>query len=239
VRRTFFLTFAAALLAGCAPAQSDPNTRLKARPQKSVPLPLDAGTHSLGPSADLYIPKSLVPDQPAPLMVFLHGAGRHMGTRQLEQAADEQGFILLRPVSEGSTWDAIRGYYGPDVRSIDKSLARAFTARVIDPNRIALAGFSDGASYALGLGLSNGDLFKSVIAFSPGFIPDGANRVGSPKFFFSHGTADQILPIDSCSRRLVPELKRAGFNVTYKEFDGPHGVPNEMLNSAIAWFLGK
>jgi phospholipase/carboxylesterase len=35
---------------------------------------------------------------------------------------------------------------------------------------VALGGFSDGASYALSLDLTNGDLFASLIAFSPGFI---------------------------------------------------------------------
>jgi len=31
-------------------------------------------------------------------------------------------------------------------------------------------GFSDGASYALSVGITNGDLFTHVIAFSPGFV---------------------------------------------------------------------
>ena len=41
-------------------------------------------------------------------------------------------------------------------------------AALIDPSRIAMAGFSDGASYSLSVGLANGDLFSAVFGFSPG-----------------------------------------------------------------------
>jgi phospholipase/carboxylesterase len=155
----------------------------------------------------------------------------------MQGAADEHGFVLLSPASEDATWDAIRGDYGPDVRLIDESLKRTFAKLNIDPKRLALAGFSDGASYSLGLGLSNGELFPSVLAFSPGFIPVGTKANGSPKVFVSHGTNDQILPIDSCSRRLVPLMKRDRLSVTYREFEGPHTVPREVLAEAMRWFL--
>jgi phospholipase/carboxylesterase len=89
---------------------------------------------------------------------------------------------------------------------------------------VALGGFSDGASYALSLGLTNGDLFTHLIAFSPGFMAPGG-EVGRPRCYVAHGTRDAVLPIDRCSRRLVPVLERAGYAVRYHEFDGPHTVP--------------
>jgi len=33
-----------------------------------------------------------------------------------------------------------------------------------------------------------------------------------------------VLRIDYCSRRLVPRLEALGYQVTYREFDGPHVV---------------
>jgi len=132
---------------------------------------------------------------------------------------------------------AIRSGYGPDVRTLDEALAKVFALVRVAPRKIAVCGFSDGASYALGLGISNGDLFRSIMAFSPGFIPQGVSATGSPRIFISHGTRDQILPIDSCSRRLVPQLKQAGLNVRFKEFDGPHAMPPEIAREAIEWFL--
>jgi predicted esterase len=172
--------------------------------------------------------------------VFLHGAGgaEQQGIKRLSGFADEFGFLLLSPASQGGTWDALEDGYGPDVRGIDQALTRTFASRRVDTSRIGLSGFSDGASYALGLGLANGDLFGSLLAFSPGFIPPGARPTGKPRIFVSHGTNDAILPIASCSRRLVPELTQAGYKVTYREFDGPHTVPREITEEAIRWFLG-
>ncbi|MGZ4788523.1 MAG: hypothetical protein ACXVZX_08375 [Terriglobales bacterium] len=40
----------------------------------------------------------------------------------------------------------------------------------MDPARIAIGGFSDGASYALTIGITNGRLFTHIVAFSPGFM---------------------------------------------------------------------
>ena len=103
------------------------------------------------------------------------------------------------------------------------------------PRKLAIGGFSDGATYALSLGLDNGSLFTHVMAFSPGFI--AARRPsGKPRIFISHGRSDNILPIDATSRRIVPALEEAGYPVTYKEFDGPHAVPETIARDAFTWF---
>jgi len=215
--------------------------RLHARPSNDSPGSVKPGVTSLNlrreRDALLYVPAS-APD-PAPLVVYLHGAtgNEQQGIRRLSPLADEFGFLLLSPASEEGTWDAIRSDYGPDVRLIDRALTRVFSLRRIDPGKIAVCGFSDGASYALGLGLSNAELFPALMAFSPGFIPSGTEKSGTPRIFISHGTKDQILPIDQCSRRLVPELKKAGLTVRFAEFDGPHAVPPEIAREAMIWFL--
>ncbi len=54
----------------------------------------------------------------------------------------------------------------------------------------------------------------------------------------SHGTADPVLPIDACSRQLVPALVEAGYAVTYEEFDGGHTVPPVVADKAFAWWAG-
>lgn len=151
--------------------------------------------------------------------------------------AEATGIILLRPDSRGQRWDILFGGYGPDVTFIDSALEWAFARYSVDPQRIAIGGFSDGASYALSLGLANGDLFTHVMAFSPGFMLPPA-LVGKPRIFVSHGTRDQVLPIDTGSRRLVPQLEGAGYRVRYREFDGPHAVPAEIQRAAVQWFTG-
>lgn len=204
--------------------------------------PVSPGLHSIGPGNArgdglLYVPAGYRDDTPAPLVLMLHGAGgdARNGLVPLMPKADAVGLVLLAPGSREETWDIIIGEYGPDVDFIDVLLAEAFRVCSIDATRVAIEGFSDGASYALSLGISNGDLFTHVMAFSPGFLRP-ARQEGSPGIFVSHGTHDTVLPIAQCSRRIVPQLKQAGYDVTYTEFDGGHTVPPEIASSAVAWF---
>lgn len=185
----------------------------------------------------LYVPTGYRAERPAPLVLMLHGAGGHAhhGLAPLLDLADAAGIILLAPASRHQTWDIIVGRYGPDVALIDRALGSTFERYAVDPECLAVGGFSDGASYALSLGITNGDLFTHVVAFSPGFMAPAAQH-GRPRVFISHGTDDGVLPIDRCSRRVVPELRRAGYEVRYDEFRGGHVVPPETAREAVEWF---
>ncbi|MGY1605580.1 MULTISPECIES: alpha/beta hydrolase [unclassified Geodermatophilus] len=243
-RRQVLGAAGAGLLAGCGvrsptatPEAGDPavlTARPTARPTGPPPLP---GTRPLGLEETrdplLHVPAAGVPG-PAPLVVVLHGAGgdAEAGLGLLRGPADERGLLLLAPASRGATWDAVSRGYGPDVAVLDRALAAVLGTVPVDPGRIAVAGFSDGGSYALGLGLANGRLFRRVLAFSPGFVPPGP-RTGRPVVFVSHGTADDVLPIDRTSREIVPALRDDGYDVTYREFDGGHGVPPELAREAV------
>ena len=74
------------------------------------------------------------------------------------------------------------------------------------------------------------------MAFSPCFVAPTEPQ-GSPKLFICHGVADRVLPIDRCSRKIVPWLERAGYAVRYREFDGGHIIPPALVEEAFAWFL--
>ena len=187
----------------------------------------------------LYVPATSDPARATPLLVMLHGAGgdARQGIDLGRGLADAGEMLLLATTSQGATWDIIRGAYGPDVVALDAALARAAAMRALDPAQVWIGGFSDGASYALSLGAANGDLFTHVIAFAPGFMAP-ATPVGKPRLFVSHGTRDTVLPIDRCSRAIVPRARRAGYDVTYREFDGPHSVPPEVALEAVRWFPG-
>ena len=190
----------------------------------------------------VYVPDTA--ESGAPVLVFLHGAtGSGRGhLRAVLAAADRYGVVLLAPDSRHPmTWDLIaEGRFGPDIAFLDRAL-EAVAARPgldVDLGRLAVGGVSDGASYALALGLCNGDVFPTVLAFSPGFLvaPD---LVGRPRLFVSHGTDDRILPIDSCSRSFVPQLVAAGYEVRYDEFDGGHNVPAPVSDRAVGWWVAE
>ena len=188
----------------------------------------------------LYVSSGYELGRRAPLVVLLHGAGANSRDIMpyLRDLAYTAGLILLAPTSREYTWDVIAGGYGPDVEAIDQALEETFSRYAVDPGCIAVGGFSDGASYALSLGITNGDLFGHILAFSPGFMAPAA-QAGSPRIFVSHGTRDTVLPIERCSRRIVPELERAGYEVRYREFEGGHTVPPGIGREAVAWLTAR
>jgi phospholipase/carboxylesterase len=211
-------------------------TRLPRRPRLGFTAGLGRLQVDGGAGGLVYVPAGVGPELPTPLVLLLHGAGAtaQHGLDLLIGQADDAGLVLLAPSSQGETWDLLLGGYGPDVAWIDRALAEIFQRLPVDPTRLAVGGFSDGASYALSLGLTNGDLFSHVLAFSPGFAAP-ARRRGRPRLFLSHGTRDRVLPIHACSRRLVPELRQTGYQVRYREFEGGHTVPPAIVRDAVAW----
>ena len=213
--------------------------RLVSRPSAPRLTPL-SGRSSLGLAYGrdgiLYVPTSYDPSSPTPLVLMLHGAGQssEIGIRPFLPLADAAGLVLLAPDSRGGTWDFLYGPYGADVAFIDRALAHTFERCAIDSSRITIEGFSDGGSYALSLGLTNGDLFSRIVAFSPCILAPAAT-VGRPRIFMSHGTQDHILPIESCGRPLAKRLLALGYQLDFHEFAGPHMVPKEMAQEAVAW----
>jgi len=217
-----------------------PSSRLRARPPDTAPERAPpAGCTALGLTEGrdglLHVPVAAAL-RPCPLVVLLHGAGASAAETMmlLAEVAEAHGLVLLVPESRASSWDFLRGGFGPDVEYIDRALRHVFARCPIDPARIVLAGFSDGASYALSLGIANGDLFTHLIAFAPGFAAPQM-QIGQPRILVTHGTRDRVLPIDRCSRRLVPVLRAGGYDLVYEEFDGGHSVPRDLVRRAIDW----
>ena len=246
------------LLASCAAPKTDLGTpttratrpaadqaspeegRLTAEPRARGRGPIERGLSKLALEKDalLFVPSSYAHDRAAPLMLLLHGAGAGVinQMKRLREPAEANGVILLAVKSEGSTWDRTGEALGPDAAHIDEALKEVLATYAIDRKHVAIEGFSDGASYALSLGLTNGRLFSHVIAFSAGFAAP-EDPQGSPRIWVSHGRGDPILPIDSTARRFVPELKDAGYDVTYVEFPGGHLAAPRIREQAVTWFL--
>jgi phospholipase/carboxylesterase len=219
------------------------DARIDSRPGAPSQPALPPGIHELAEDpraaaesseALLFVPSSLAPGNP--LLVFFHGAGG-AASRSLSlvrDAATRHGCLVLLPNSTARTWDLIAGGWGPDVDRVEAVLAVVFDSFAV--SSLAVGGFSDGASYALSIGLANGDLARTVLAFSPGFAapPD---RTGRPRVWISHGTEDTVLPIDRCARPVSRALVNAGYDVRYQEFTGPHTVPPDTVDSAVRWWL--
>ncbi|MDQ3280269.1 MAG: alpha/beta hydrolase-fold protein [Acidobacteriota bacterium] len=252
--RTTLSLVAAIALSACATQQRDIHTlaaqaQLQSRPVTTAKPALRAGYQKLNLSGTkrdgvLYVPRNIA--NPAPLILMLHG-NRDSGEiiiRHVREIADEIGAIVVAPDSRGYTWDLAQGpvdetainRFGADIAFIDRTLEYVFARYPIDPKRVAIGGFSDGGSYALSVGLMNGNLFTHVVAFSPGFMRL-KRTAGHPNVFIAHGTSDDILPIDKCGRMLARAIGDAGYKLKYVEFQGRHIVVDQIARQAFAhWF---
>jgi phospholipase/carboxylesterase len=184
----------------------------------------------------LFVPGSYRPNRPAPFAISLHGCcGEAVGGLGLiRDAAERAGVIVVAPEGTGGSWDVLSGGFGPDVQVIDAALTEVFASYSIDPSRVAISGFSDGASYALSLGLTNGELFTHVIAHSPGFMAPGQLE-GRPRVFLAHGREDRTLPFDNAVD-LVAELEDDGYEVLFRPFDTGHKRQPHLFAEAVRWF---
>jgi phospholipase/carboxylesterase len=185
----------------------------------------------------VYVPSSYKAGVATPMLVWLHGAGGQGNiSPNMAALADEFGVIVLAPDSREWTWDAILGRWGPDVDFLQLAMKQTLSRYRIDRERLWLGGFSDGGSYSLSLGISYGDIFRKVFSGAPGVMqPIEAN--GKPPIFIAHGRQDQTMPIDITSRKFVPRLNALDYDVTYREYDGRHTLPPEILREVFEWLV--
>lgn len=228
IGRALFLAAALALVAGTVSAQD------------KVPY----GQTRLGISDDdrdgtLYVPKSYQPGTPMPIVIMLHGfSGWGDNQRRLFALGEELGFMVLAPESRDITWGKEAPGFDQDVRYIGAAFRHVGGLVNIDFDRVALGGQSDGAGYALTMGLAYGNTFNHLIVLAGGGLIEPLRRQGKPKIFIAHGVKDSTMPIDVSGRKNVALLKKDQYDVTYREHVGGHGTPAEITREAMLWFLG-
>jgi phospholipase/carboxylesterase len=205
---------------------------------------LPPGRHGLsfaeGREAVLVVPEGLPADAPVPLLVMFHGAGGE-ANRVLPHFvahARAQRFLLLAPQSMYPTWDIVVGGHGPDLERLDGALSRVAEHFRIDAARLAFAGFSDGGSYALSLGVTNGDVASHVIGLSAGFM-NAFTQTGKPRVFLAHGRADSQLPIETSAHPHARRLLESGHDLTLQPFDGDHVIVPWVVGRGVEFFMGR
>jgi phospholipase/carboxylesterase len=117
------------------------------------------------------------------------------------------------------------------------------TQRGIPPERVVLAGFSQGGAIALQTGLRHRDRLAGIVALST-YLPledsldreaSAANK-GTP-IFMAHGTQDPVIPLqlaDASQRSLV----QRGYRVEWHTWPMPHSVCAEEVE-ALGQFLTR
>lgn len=210
-------------------------------PSPDVPYglsPLGLGEGGLR-DGSIYVPKSYRHETPMPVLVMLHGySGWGDEMKSTFALAEEFGVIIVAPDSREVTWGRSAPGFDQDVRFIGAAFRKVVGMFNLDPERVGLGGRSDGAGYALSMGLAYGDTFNHVIAIAGGAMSP-VRRKGKPKVFIAHGLDDLQMPIDRTGRLFQQQLKDEGYDVTYREYEGGHATPVEVVREVFAWLSGK
>ncbi|WP_367754406.1 alpha/beta hydrolase [Flavobacterium sp. WC2430] len=112
----------------------------------------------------------------------------------------------------------------------------------IDTDNIILTGFSQGAILSYAVALSHPEKIQKVVALS-GYISEPIfeenyknNDFSNLKIFASHGTVDQVIPVD-WARKTKPFLDNLNIKSTYKEYPIGHGVSPQNFYDFKNWLL--
>ncbi len=207
--------------------------------------PAGTGTITHGEQlAWIVTPAAIEPGRAYPLVVVLHGAGRQdeMIVRGLQAERERHPAIFVVPRSLASTWDLIAGGSGADLAFLDGVLHSVHRRFRVDRARQAIAGFSDGASYGLAIGLSNPRVFSAVMAWAAGFLaidtPNLRADDPKPRVLLEYGTHDQLFPFEHVALPMREALTRLGYPVEFRVDEGGiHWPRRAFLADALDWFF--
>ena len=200
-----------------------------------------------GPSrAVLLVPEKIDPDRLYPLITVLHGAGRQDEAlaKACRDEPDRRQALFLTPRSVSPTWDLIVGSDRVDLDFLEYAYDLIYRRYPIHPRRQALLGYSDGASYALSVGLSNPHVFSDVMGWAAGFklVDPNAMRAGAPRprVLLEYGTHDPLFPFEMIALPMRDELRRLGYEVEFRvDKGGKHWPSSDFQPEALDWFSSR
>ncbi|MCA0932129.1 alpha/beta fold hydrolase [Lutimonas saemankumensis] len=193
-----------------------------------------------------------------PLLIMFHGYGSNEQDlfSFAEELPDELLIISARaPLSMGfgsyawytihfdaTTSDKFSDL--PEARSalstIDLFIEELKAEYEINEEKIFLLGFSQGTILSMAYALNHPDKIKKVIALS-GYInedliekPFEKERFKALDFFVSHGTVDQVIPVE-WARKTEPFLNKLKIKNEYHEYPVGHGVAPQNFFDLQRW----
>ncbi|MFC6754051.1 alpha/beta hydrolase [Halorubrum tibetense] len=200
----------------------------------------------------------VAPDDPenAPAVFVLHGRGAD--ERDLlpvaEALPDDLHVVSLRapdPLQGGYTWYELdlsggglhqsQPHTADFTRALDlvaESVDAAVDAYGIDPGRIGLLGFSQGAITSLSLLLDAPDRYAWVVALH-GYLADthadhDPEGIAEEPVFIGAGTGDRVIP-ESRASSAADRLREVGAAVTYETYPVGHGIGDAELADVVAF----
>ena len=239
---------------------------LKLRIEPKHPEPVDELPTGMvwierGPQrAALFTPDEIDPERRYPLLAVLHGAGRReeLLMKAYRDEAERRQALFLVPRSFHVTWDLITAATKgaavaagggapsprPDLDFLEYAYDLIFRRYPVDAERLGLVGYSDGASYALSVGLSNPHLFRAVMGWAAGFVAieneAAAPGVPRPAVLVEYGTHDELFPFEQVAVPMREQLEAFGCAVTFHvDEGGRHWPSGTFQDEALDWFFSE
>jgi len=203
------------------------------------------------------IKPSSIKDQKAPVIFLLHGYGSNEEDlfSFAPELPEEYCVISVRAPYQlqpyGNAWyainfDADQGKWSDDNQAkesrdkISTFITEACEAYELDKSNVTLLGFSQGTILSYSVALSYPEKMKRVIALS-GYVNENIlldtyqnNDFSHLNFYISHGSADQVIPVDWAAK--APEfLNDLSIKNNYEEFPIGHGVSPQNFYSLKSW----
>ena len=211
------------------------------------------------PLQHIYRPSSL--KENAPLLIMLHGYGSDENDLfSFANELPEELFIIsfkapysLEP--HGYAWYAIN-FDADQNKWNDNEQAKLSMETLVDcidiackiypvnKNNISILGFSQGTILGMATALNHPKKIKNIIGLS-GYInhdilPENIKELdySNLSFYCSHGTVDQVIPID-WARQTPVFLKSLNIEHIYSEFPVGHGIAPKNFYELRDWISTK
>lgn len=118
------------------------------------------------------------------------------------------------------------------------------TTYKVDANNTFLLGFSQGTILSYAVALNYPEKVQHIVALS-GYINDELSpetfddtKYTNLDFFISHGTVDQVLPLE-WAQNAPPFLNNLGIQNSYKEYPVGHGVAPQNFYDLKEWIAER
>ena len=202
---------------------------------------------------ELRRPKNIVPGEKYPALFVMHGIGSNEHNMLALVNGLEDSFYIFSVrghLTQGSgyAYFTIQGYGKPHREVFDEGINKlanfidyASVNYPIDPEKLYLLGFSQGAIVSMTLAVTLGNKIKGIVALS-GYIPQFVKEeyminVGNHlSVFISHGEFDQVLPYE-WGKENVDYFTELGVPTTFKTYGEGHTVSEKNLQDSKLWIF--
>lgn len=201
--------------------------------------------------------RARVPDasggRPWPAVVMVHGWQGNEKVMGIFERTVPQGVLVVSPrapvevAAESHGWFRLEegeASFLAGLEALQSFVLHLPEAYPVDPARVLLMGFSQGASMSYALLSKEPGMIMGVAGLA-GFLPAPARqwlapgRLAGKQVFIAHGTVDETVPVEQ-ARAAAADLSRAGAIVAYHEYQAVgHKLNAQGVRDLTQWLAAR